>query len=494
MESQQTAVDSEERSRARRRQPDRIFGGVFWFALALVFSLSYLLYFMNYSTPNAFFWDENYHVPSAQRYLNRIFFMEPHPPLGKLLLAAGERLIKANRQNDHFIDVDYAPLVPGKFSFAGYRFFPVLFAFLTAPVLFLILFDMTRRPFRAFFFTTPFLFDNAFIAHLRGAMLEGPQLFFIACALLVTQRIVKTSGTAWVLFLSLLQGMFFGLAFSTKINSLILLPLLMLGRRDFRVFVARIVLSLAAALLVTAAVWQIHFELGVEREAVLPDSGYYHASDAYRTIIDSRDHSLSAFGTALTENFKFARDYTAKAPAYNAKSGAENGSKPYLWPIAGSMISYVWRRDGQIWSAVYLTPNLAVWYFGLAALLIATSLLIHDIARTGRSRFSSFATTLIAMYWGYMITVLQVARVLYIYHYFVPLLLVMVLQVELADRLESVVPAGRPRFLCAACAIFLILLCFLTFYPLTYFMPLSEAELRANPAFWIWDKKPSGVP
>ena len=106
--------------------------------LGLVTVLSYFTFFHGYTNPPHLFWDENYHVASAQKYLNGVYFMEQHPPLGKLLIAAGELLVDANRVDHQFIAADYARNLPQDFSFAGYRLFPILFAWLTAPVLFLI--------------------------------------------------------------------------------------------------------------------------------------------------------------------------------------------------------------------------------------------------------------------------------------------------------------------------------------------------------------------
>jgi dolichyl-phosphate-mannose--protein O-mannosyl transferase len=52
-----------------------------------------MTYFHNYSYPPSLFWDENYHIASAEKYIQGVFFMEPHPPLGKLLIAAGEKTL-----------------------------------------------------------------------------------------------------------------------------------------------------------------------------------------------------------------------------------------------------------------------------------------------------------------------------------------------------------------------------------------------------------------
>ncbi|MBI2523733.1 phospholipid carrier-dependent glycosyltransferase, partial [Candidatus Peregrinibacteria bacterium] len=145
--------------------------------LVLVTLLSFLTYVPNFWTPQAFFWDENYHIASAQKYLNRTFFMEPHPPLGKLVIAAGEALLNFNERDDQFIGTDYAKDPPPGFNFAGYRLFPALLAWLTAPILFLALVLAIGNPIFALLASFLYIFDTALIVHLRGAMLEPPYLF-----------------------------------------------------------------------------------------------------------------------------------------------------------------------------------------------------------------------------------------------------------------------------------------------------------------------------
>src|SRR5574341_341930 len=56
----------------------------------LTILVSFLTYFWNYGYPEAVFWDENYHIASAEKYIQGVFFQEYHPLLGKMLIAAGE--------------------------------------------------------------------------------------------------------------------------------------------------------------------------------------------------------------------------------------------------------------------------------------------------------------------------------------------------------------------------------------------------------------------
>ena len=77
--------------------------------LTLVLLASAAVYVSGYWFPKNFFWDENYHIASAQKYLDGVMYMEPHPPLGKLLMAAGEWVTGANEGVDksHFSTTDY---------------------------------------------------------------------------------------------------------------------------------------------------------------------------------------------------------------------------------------------------------------------------------------------------------------------------------------------------------------------------------------------------
>jgi len=149
-------------------------------AIAGVLIASYFTCFHGYAFPAAPFWDENYHIASAQKYLHGIFFMELHPPLGKLLIALGEWLLHPNAITSWFVSADYATNFPQGFSFAGYRLFPALCGWAVAPVLFAVAWRISRDAIVAACVAGLYVFDNALIVHVRGAMLEGQLLLFTA--------------------------------------------------------------------------------------------------------------------------------------------------------------------------------------------------------------------------------------------------------------------------------------------------------------------------
>jgi dolichyl-phosphate-mannose--protein O-mannosyl transferase len=240
-------------------------------------------HFAGFNRPQSLFWDENYHIASANRYMRGEYFMEYHPPLGKLIIALGEKIFNLNANLDTSMvsgftekacvngtcygkddcpkdkqcvieksvgnDQDSIPYISGMdvkfrqgfvpqngeqavFNFFGVRFFPVMFAWLASIVLFYIIYLLTKNQHVAFVFSLAYVFDNAIIVHSRGAMLDGIQLFFVLVSLAYLIRTFQKnlySFKHYVIF-----GMLVGLVVATKVNGLILAPLaLLFALREF---------------------------------------------------------------------------------------------------------------------------------------------------------------------------------------------------------------------------------------------------------------------
>ncbi|PIR53018.1 hypothetical protein COU76_03530, partial [Candidatus Peregrinibacteria bacterium CG10_big_fil_rev_8_21_14_0_10_49_10] len=198
-----------------------------------VLFLSYFTYVHGYRTPASFFWDENYHIPSAQKYQSGTFFMEPHPPLGKMLIALGEVIVDANPVDNQMLNNDYEKTMPEEFSFAGYRLIPVLMMWLTAALMFWIFFLIAKDWFMATMLSFLYIFDNALIVHNRGAMLDAPMIFFCAAMMLLFLLMLhwKEKPKPFKIC-ALLYGVSLGLVMATKVLGLIMIllaPSLLLG-------------------------------------------------------------------------------------------------------------------------------------------------------------------------------------------------------------------------------------------------------------------------
>ena len=190
------------------------------FYAAIILAVSYFTYFKNYDYPPSVFWDENYHIASAQKYLTGVMFMEPHPPLGKLFVALGEKILQPNKaipaaELHKFTQTDYIKDFPAGYSFKGVRFFSALFAWLSAIIFFYVLYFVSKNPHTSLLFSSLYIFENALITHSRSAMLEGSHLFFILLAVLYFVYLVQKLSRKTLLNYFVL-GILTGLAISVK--------------------------------------------------------------------------------------------------------------------------------------------------------------------------------------------------------------------------------------------------------------------------------------
>jgi dolichyl-phosphate-mannose--protein O-mannosyl transferase len=162
--------------------------------------------------------------------------MEVHPPLGKLFIALGESLIQPNKNLDthKFTETDYIKDFPQNYSFAGVRFFPTLFAWLSAIIFFFILYFLSKNPHLSAIFSSLYVFDNALIVHSRGAMLEGSHLFLILLSIFYFSYLInKNSKIKNISYLFL--GLFVGLSVMVKATGAItFLLFLFLFAYDYR--------------------------------------------------------------------------------------------------------------------------------------------------------------------------------------------------------------------------------------------------------------------
>ncbi len=478
--------------KSKRSEPGIPF---FLTGLALVLVAGYFTYFRHYEEPPAFFWDENYHVASAQKYLNGVFFMEPHPPLGKLIVAAGEWLVAPNDLTTQLLDLDYAAETPDGLSLAGFRFFPALLAWLTAGLLYLLFVEVTGRAWLSTFLTAPYIFDNAIIVHSRGAMLEGPQLFFLLLGVYAFVRILRQKGSA-ALIQFLFLGVAVGLSASVKLNSLIIVPTILLAawrQHELRERATALAVGGIASALVFCAVWQLHFSLGKNVRPVLRNDGFYQASAPFREALSRGE--APPFFVAIRDSMRFTADYTAKVPRLDLCKEGENGSHPLMWPLGGAAINYRWEKEGGEVRYQYLQSNPAGWLLALGAVLFLTACLIGSIFRIS-SRIPFEAEVLVTLYWIYFATVLNAGRVLYLYHYFIPLLFAYLLIPHAVSRLlaePEIQMSPRPLFavVSAAAAIFG---CYLFFAPFTYALPLTNEEFMRRSWFSIWRLQCIGCP
>ncbi|MCL4374464.1 phospholipid carrier-dependent glycosyltransferase [Patescibacteria group bacterium] len=473
-------------------------------ALVAVLLVSSLVYFRHYNYPASLFWDENYFIASSYKYLHGVFFMEPHPPLGKLLIAAGEALWQPNRHLDTtgFLSTDYLKSVPAGFSFVGVRFFPALLATLSAGLFFLIIYIISNKVIFALLFSSLYLFDNALVVHSRGAMLDPIQIFFVLGALVQFFWMLKSARRHMRQFLVL--GIWIGLAMSVKLNSAFLLALpLTLGWLELRQerhrrlqrfsqVVDKILVCFVVGTMVFVGTYYLHIRFA--RRVV--GKNYYQASPAYRRVLDAdQTGRLRNFPLMLRDQLRFIPHYEKGVPAYDACKSDENGSLPWTWPFGNKTINYRWESAGNTARYLYLVGNPVIWATGALAVFLSLVLVVsHWLFGLKIDDKPTFRTIVVVLflYLIYMGSVVFLKRVMYLYHYFIPLLLSLIEAVLMFLYMTQQQIRKNPMLVYLILGIYvgIVLVTFLFFAPFTYYLPLTRTAFQWRNWFSWWHLQP----
>lgn len=484
-----------------------------WLPPLLLLLVAALSFGWRYWEPRYLFWDENYHVTSAHKQLAGVMYMEAHPPLGKMLIAAGEAALGVNRGLDttpllHTDHVAQAQLPPG-FSFAGLRLASVLSLVLATPLLYLLLASATGSRAVAFVLALAFALDNAIVVHGRAAMLEGPQLLFVLLALWLFARAVRPQLRPGLQHYFGL-GAVIGLAMAVKLNAavLLLLPPALLAVDQYRRWSERSVLARVQRCASTGLVCSLGllmsfggaFWLHIATTPNLIEGRTYKASPDYIQALRA-GHSASprTFAIGLRDHMRHILEYSEGVPRFDACKPGENGSPALHWPLGGKTINYRWERnevDGLAKvSYTYLVTNPVVWLGALVGLVLSWGLLIAHalVGLPGVDRrLLGWIALACALHLGYMVSILQVERVMYLYHYLLPLcfaLLNLGLLFSLLFREGLSRGDWHPRLNLAGYAA-LVLAGFLYFAPFTYGWPLDEAQVERRAWLSVWKLEP----
>jgi dolichyl-phosphate-mannose--protein O-mannosyl transferase len=521
----------------------------------IILLVSFFSFFFNYQNPQAPFWDENFHAAAAQKYIDGTFFVELHPPLGKLLIAAGEAMFDPNQDLDvsDFNEVDYVKEFPKGYSFLGVRFFPALLAFLSGYLFFILLYLISKKIHYSALFSGFYILNNALIVHFRGAMLDGIQMFFVLLALVwMVYSMNKEKMKVWNY---LVLGLFVGLAVSVKINSLILvttLPFLFLVKNienikeistKYKPFLIQGALSLVGffigGCLTFGLVQYIHVGLTQNILASKGDYNGYNINDGYKRIVDNKNfwNPLNTFPAAVGW-IQYQDQYNDNVPKLDETKPGENGSYPTNWVAGRKAISYRWQRypirkvNHNTYSLsgptadqkseisldeysnlsepekdnffvvvqyLYLQVNPIAWIVSILGLVFGVALIVGSMffgVKVKNWKLFNLLIFFAFLYAGYMFSVLTVTRVLYLYHYFIPLVfallmafIVFVYKAEEFENNPKNLKLKKFPYYILGSVFVLNLAAFILFMPFTYYLPLSQDEFNLRNWFPFWGLK-----
>ncbi len=470
------------------------------FGLVIVLVIGYVTYFHNYAYPPNLFWDENYHIASAYKYIHHQFFMEPHPPLGKLFIAWGEQLLNPNKGVDTSVlsSTDYIKDIPKGFSFVGVRFFPALFGWLSAPLFFLILYALFPHLIVSLFFSGLYLFDNAMIVHSRGAMLDSTGMFFTLLTLFCFVVLYKQKKLPVVRYG--LLGLCTGLALSVKLNAVVLGMLLFFllvkevkqeHKRLLTALSLRIIIYVLTVSVVLSGIYYLHISNG----GFVSNGNYYEASEKLKSLLVSKKYALPEnFIPQFIEHVRFIPHYEKGVPKLDVCKPDENGSYPLVWPFGNKSINYRWEKMGEKTAYLYLQSNPVIWLVGLVGVLLSLILVCARIVfrlPLKNQKLFTWILLVTSLYVVYMTLTLSVSRVLYLYHYFTPLVFSFILAyLQMVYIGEEQLKKHKKKIYALLIALFLCIISAYLFYaPFTYYQPLSFAEFQQRNWFPFWQMK-----
>lgn len=463
-------------------------------ACLLLFALSAYLILPNLGYPRAIIFDETYYITHAQKYLNGVFFLQTHPPLGKLLIAVGERWLRPDAPADEFVNVEKIERAwAADMDITGYRLMPALFGILNPILVFVILTLMLGRELYALAIALFVALDNALIVQSRAAMLDSSLIFFCLASILVFVRLVRDPGSRVRSFLLLtaLWGILQACAANVKLTGGVVLVLvvvyawrLLVERRLRRLALFGMVFVLFFTM-TYVGLWQVHFVIA---QHVNPGNDY-GISEAHWNILVGINHvdPLTRLLLQFKEGMAYHLNSTFNAGTLDHANPNEIGSPWYKWLVGGRAINYRWETpDGVYYRYVYLVGNPITWLISLLGVIGGTLLMVSDLLfRFLRAGKRQWLYILVLLYWAYMAPMIAATRVTYLYHYLLPMILGVMLFGIVLWQMRFLSIEAKRSLLCVG--IVLSVFMFWAYSPLTYSAPLTREQFQQLNIIPTWN-------
>ncbi|KAK4231452.1 Dolichyl-phosphate-mannose--protein mannosyltransferase [Podospora fimiseda] len=150
---------------------------------------SFITRFWGISHPNEVVFDEVHFGKFASYYLQKTYFFDVHPPLGKLLFAFTGWLVG---YDGHFLFENIGDsYIANKVPYVAFRSLPALLGALTVSVVYLIMWESGYSVPACIIAAGLVLLDNAHIGQTRLILLDATLVFAMACSLLCYIRFYK---------------------------------------------------------------------------------------------------------------------------------------------------------------------------------------------------------------------------------------------------------------------------------------------------------------
>lgn len=387
------------RPRPRRFSPE----------LLVLTAVAFLTRFWGLLSPHEVVWDEVHYERFAGAYFTGNYYIDVHPPLGKLLFAATAKLLGVS--GAALANNEPAPLL---------RLVPALCGALIIPLVYLLLRELGAGRRTATFGATLLLVDNALLVESRFIFPDVPLLFsgLLAVLFFAWSRGAEGLRRNWLIAGAAAAA---GVACSIKWTGLSALGLIglvwIIESLRSRANLRRVVLEGALLGVVPAAIYLSTFAVHF---ALLPHAGPgdLWMSEAFRsTLIGEPGYDRGAH-VSFTSSFLELNQQMGAINGEWGNTDHDAASKWYTWPIAKHSIGYYTMRNAEQGSErwIVLFANPIVWW----GVLVGTLAVIVGWVR-GAPQLAGRGEVLAVLGVGYLANILPFAliqRPMFLYHYF----------------------------------------------------------------------------
>jgi dolichyl-phosphate-mannose--protein O-mannosyl transferase len=279
-----------------------------------------------------------------------------------------------------------------------------------------------------------------------------------------------------------------------KLNSLILILLYIpLFYKEYKnhISIKEALKKVFLIVLVSIASIMIIFKLHFTLTQNLIKTKTYNLTKSEIKLVNSKKLSLI---DGIKAYIRYIKIYEKGVPKYNpCKKNGENGSLVMTWPLMDKTINYRWKKVDNKTKYLYLVGNPLIWLTGLIGVLLSISMLVGRFVYGLKIKSSKFEYIFIftILYISYMIAVLQIDRVMYLYHYFIPLIFSFILAVLQFEYLFEDCLNKKDKVFLIASGLFIALILYVWwwFSPLTYYEYLDIYQFNQRNWFDFWQLK-----
>ncbi len=458
------------------------------FVLVALLLASFFLHFWGLEYPSEVVFDEVHFGKLAGFYFSGNYSFDIHPPLGKLIIAAGGYLTGFNPGfTFETIGLKYLDS-----SYYGMRFFPALLGSLLPLIIYLVIRKLGGSRKIGILGMILLIFENSLLVQSRIILFDIFILFFGLCGFLFYLYSREQKNRSRKFTYLIISGLFLGASFTVKLTGLVfwflvfLLSLISLLRHldHSRTKIKPTLIFIFSLIVIPIAfyisIFAIHFPL-------LPYSG---VGDAFMS---------QRFQSTLINNVNYKPDvqmgFVEKFAELNKEMLAANSRitanhsysiKWYEMPIMGRPIYYWNKADGNTMARIYLLGNVFVWWLVLVGMFCLIGIMVFSFVKRRRIYFlkREFIIVLTAGYLLNWLIFAFMSRAIFLYHYFPSLVLGIILFCLVFEK-RLVNKKSRSRYFYWVIIGFVIF-GFLFFSPLTYGWQLDENTYSLLAWFSSW--------